>query len=172
MSTSEENAGYIRHGIEEIFNRRNMAIADERFADGIVLHSPSQREPMQGRAILKGFIQKLHTAFPDMHVTVDDLVAAGDRVVTRCTTRGTQDGDYFGTPPTGNSVTVSEVQIYRVVDGQIVELWLVFNVLDVLQQLGVIPPNGLPRPLLELICWGQRRGSRKRRKAGSARNDG
>ena len=172
MSTTEENAGYIRHGIEEIFNRRNMAVADERFAEDIVLHSPAQREPMRGRATLKGFIGKLHTAFPDMRVTLEDLVAAGDRVVTRCTTRGTQDGDYFGTPPTGNPVTMSEVQIYRVVDGRIVELWLFFNVLDVLVQLGVIPPKGLPRPVLELICWGQRRASRKRRRSGSARNDG
>jgi steroid delta-isomerase-like uncharacterized protein len=167
VASAEENAAYIRHGIEEIFNRRNMTIADERFAEDIVLHSPAQDEPLRGRETLKEFIGKLHTAFPDMHVTLEDLVTAGDRVVTRCTTRGTQDGEYFGTPATGNSVIVNEVQIYRVVDGKIVELWLVFNVLGVLQQLGVIPAKGLPRPLLELICWGQRRASRKRRKAGT-----
>jgi steroid delta-isomerase-like uncharacterized protein len=165
VSSAEENAGYIRHGIEEIFNRRNMSVADLRFADDVVLHSPAGREPLRGRETLKGFIGKLHTAFPDLRVSVEDLVAAGDRVVTRCTTRGTQDGDYFGTPPTGNAVTMSEVQIYRIVDGRIVELWLLFDVLGVLQQLGVIPANGLPAPLLSLICWNQRRASRRRRKA-------
>ena len=164
MATADENAGYIRHGIEEIFNRRNMAVADERFAEDIVLHSPAQDEPVRGRQNLKGFIGKLHTAFPDLHVTVEDLVASGDRVVTRCTTRGTQDGDYFGTPPTGHAVTISEVQIYRVVDGTIVELWLLFNVLGVLQQLHIMPAGGLPRPIMELLCWVQRRGTVKKKK--------
>jgi len=168
LATPEENAGYIRHGIEEIFNRRNMAVADQRFADDIVLHSPAQDEPVRGRENLKSFIRQLHTAFPDMHVTVEDLVAAGDRVVTRCTTRGTQDGEYFGTPPTGHAVTVNEVQIYRVVDGRIVELWLVFNVLGVLQQLRLIPPKGLPRPVMEVMCWVQRRATAKKRARATA----
>jgi len=163
LATPEENAGYIRHGIEEIFNRRNFAVADERFADDVVLHSPAQDEPVKGRENLKGFIRKIHTAFSDLHVTVEDLVAAGDRVVTRCTTRGTHDGDYFGTPPTGHPVTVSEVQIYRVVDGRIVELWLVFNVLGVLQQIRLIPAGGLPLALLRVLCWVQRRSTKKRK---------
>lgn len=160
--SAEENAGYIRHGIEEIFNKRNMAVADVRFADDIVLHSPAQAEPMRGRQTLKDFIGKLHSAFPDLRVSIEDLVASGDRVVTRCTTTGTQDGEYFGIPPTGNRVTMTEVQIYRVVNGRIVELWLVFNVLGVLQQLGVIPPRGLPPPIVRLIAWRQRRLSRKK----------
>ena len=159
--SAEVNAGYIRHGIEEIFNKGNLAVADERFADDIVLHSPAQAEPMRGRETLKEFVVKLRRAFPDLRITVEDCVAAGDRVVTRCTTRGTQTGDYFGVPPTNRAVTMSEVQIYRVIDGKIVELWLEFNVLGVLQQLGMIPAGGFPPPLMALLAWRQRRGARK-----------
>lgn len=159
--TPEENASTIREGIEAMFNRGDFAVADVRFADEIVLHSPAQDEPMRGRETLKGFIRTLRAAFPDLQVTVEDTIAQGDRVVTRCTTRGTHRGDYFGTPPTNRRVAISEVQIYRVVDGQIVEMWLVFNVLGVLQQMGMIPAGGFPAPLLALLAWFQRRGARK-----------
>ena len=157
----EENAATIRQGIEEMFNRGDLAIADVRFAEDIILHSPAQDTPMRGRETLKGFIRRLRTAFPDMHVTIEDTIAVGERVVTRCTTRGTHRGDYFGTPPTNRRVAISEVQIYRVVDGQIVEMWLVFNVLGVLQQMGMIPAGGFPAPLLAILAWFQRRGARR-----------
>lgn len=161
MVPAEENAATIRLGIEQMFNQGNLAMAETRFAEDIVLHSPAQDEPMRGRETLKDFIRKLRTAFPDLHMTVEDCIAHGDRVVTRCITRGTQRGDYFGTPPTNRRVAITEVQIYRIEDGQIVEMWLVFNVLGVLQQLGMIPAGGFPAPLLALLAWFQRRGVRK-----------
>lgn len=155
--SAEENAGYIRHGIAEMFNKGNLAVGDVRFADDILLHSPASEQPLRGRETVKGFIRQIRSAFPDLNVTVEDLIASGDRVVTRCTTRGTQRGDYFGTPPTNRRVEISEVQIYRIVDGQIQELWLVFNVLGVLQQLGMIPARGFPKPLLQILASVQRR---------------
>ncbi len=159
--TAEENAAAIREGIEAMFNRGDLALADIRFAEDIVLHSPAQEAPMRGRETLKGFIRALRAAFPDLQVTVEETIAQGDRVVTRCTTRGTHRGDYFGTPPTHRRVAIGEVQIYRVADGRIVEMWLVFNVLGVLQQMGMIPAGGFPKPLLALLAWSQRRGARR-----------
>ncbi len=79
----EANAGYIRHGIEEMFNHGRFAVADERFADGILLHSPASEQPIRGRSEVVGFVRKLRTAFPDLHMEIEDLIADGDRVVTR-----------------------------------------------------------------------------------------
>ena len=82
-------------------------MAETHFAPDIILHSPAQDAPMRGRETMKGFIRKLRIAFPDLQVTVEDTIVEGDRVVTRCTTRGTQRGDYFGTPPTNRQVTIA-----------------------------------------------------------------
>ncbi|CAN5628949.1 ester cyclase [soil metagenome] len=165
--SAADNEAAIRHGIEQIFNLGNLAVLDERCTPDVVVHSPAQAEPMHGRATLEEFVLRLRTAFPDLHVAIDDLVADDRTVVTRCTTRGTQDGDYFGVPPTGSRVRMTEVQIFRIADGRIVELWLVFNVLDVLQQLGVVPAGGLPRPLLLLLARLRRRRNRRRALSGS-----
>jgi steroid delta-isomerase-like uncharacterized protein len=160
---AKANAEYIRHGIEHIFNRGDLTIADERFADDILLHSPASDEPVRGRAAVVDFVVRIRVAFPDLHMTIEDLVAVDDRVVTRCTTTGTHRGDYFGVPPTHQQVKISEVQIFRVVDTRITELWLTFNVLGVLQQIGMIPGGGLPPPVMAVMAAIQRRKARGRR---------
>ena len=158
MDTVEaRNAEYIRHGIEHLFNRGDLTVADERFAADILLHSPASEEPVRGRDAVVDFIVKLRVAFPDLHMVIEDLVAADDRIVTRCTTRGTHLGDYFGVPPTGHQVEITEVQIFRIEDTRIEELWLVFDVLGVLQQLHMIPAGGLPGPAMAGLAWVHRR---------------
>ena len=78
-------------------------------------------------------------AFPDLHLTVEDMIAEGDKVVTRFTSRGTQTGAFMGIPPTGKQVTVSSIVIARIADGKIVEEWGLDDQMGMLQQLGVIP---------------------------------
>jgi steroid delta-isomerase-like uncharacterized protein len=163
MDTVEaQNAEYIRHGVEHLFNRGDLTVADDRFAEDILLHSPATERPVQGRAAVVDFIVKLRVAFPDLHMAVEDLIAASDRIVTRCTTTGTHLGDYFGVPPTGHRVEITEVQIFRIEDTRIHELWLVFDVLGVLQQLHMIPAGGLPPPVMAGLAWLQRRRTRGR----------
>lgn len=152
-----QNIEFIRHGVEHLFNRGDLTVADDRFADGIELHSPASADPVRGRENVVEFIVKLRVAFPDLHVTIEDLIADDDRVVTRCRTTGTQLGDYFGVPPTHRRVVIDEIQIFRIQDTQIQELWLSFNVLGVLQQLGMVPPGGPPAPVMRLLAWVQRR---------------
>jgi len=82
------------------------------------------------------------TAFPDVHFTIEDQIAEGDRVVTRWTARGTHQGPLVGIPPTSKQVTMSGIAIYRLVDGKIVEQWGVNDMLGLLQQLGVVPILG------------------------------
>ena len=93
-----------------------------------------------GAELLKEVFARLLRAFPDLHVTIEDLIAEGDKVVARDTVTGTHQGEYMGLPPTGKSVTYNEIFIVRFADGRIAETWGVVDVLSQMRQLGVIQP--------------------------------
>lgn len=82
------------------------------------------------------------SAFSGTSSTVEDVIAEGDKVVTRITFRGTHTGDMMGIPPTGRSVTVDETIIDQFADGRIVESWRLFDQMAMMQQLGLIPTPG------------------------------
>ena len=88
-------------------------------------------------------------AFPDLHETVEDIFAEGDKVVTRFTMRGTHQGELMGIPPTGKQVTMTGMTIHRIVSGKIVEDWVVADFLGMMQQLGTIPTDR------EDFTWGE-----------------
>lgn len=92
-----------------------------------------------GPQLLKELFGRLYTAFPDLHVTIEDLVAEGDKVVSRNSVTGTHQGDYMGVAPTGRAITYSEVFIARFADGRIAETWGIVDVLSQMRQLGAIP---------------------------------
>ena len=93
-----------------------------------------------GAELLKEVFSRLHRAFPDLHVTVEDLIAEEDKVVGRKSVTETHQGEYMGLPPTGNpSITYSEIFICRFAGGRIAETWGVVDVLSQMEQLGAIP---------------------------------
>jgi steroid delta-isomerase-like uncharacterized protein len=136
MST-EQNKAIARRYYEG--GPQNPAL-EELLAPDYVLHVSMSPEPVRG---IKGFKQ-LHavflTAFPDFHNTVEDLVADGEKVVTRLTIHATHTGPFMNIPPAGKQVTFSAIAICRVASGKIVEEWSQVDMLGMLQQLGVIPP--------------------------------
>jgi len=83
-----------------------------------------------------------HTAFPDFQVTVEDVVAEGDKVARRVTLSGTHKGEYMGIPPTGKQMTMGVITIERIEGGKIAEQWGEADMLGLMQQLGVMPPPG------------------------------
>ncbi len=97
-----------------------------------------------GAQALKEVFGRLHQAFPDLHIAIEDLIAEGDKVVSRNTVTGTHQGEYIGLPPTGKSITYNEIFIFRFDNGRIAETWGVVDVFSQKQQLGAIPgaPNG------------------------------
>jgi steroid delta-isomerase-like uncharacterized protein len=99
---------------------------------GAAGQAPGREGWKQGRAMLAA-------AFPDLASTVEDVVAEGDRVVTRWTVRGTHRGAFMGIPPTGKQATVTGITVWRVAGGAIAESWVAMDRLGLLQQLGVIP---------------------------------
>jgi len=111
---------------------------DEIVEPDVLIRSPL---PVQatGAQALKEVFEMLHRAFPDLHVTVEDMVEEGDKVVGRNTVTGTHQGEYMGLPATGKSITYREIIIFRFVNGRIAETWGVVDVFSQMKQLGLIP---------------------------------
>jgi steroid delta-isomerase-like uncharacterized protein len=111
---------------------------DEVFDPDVRIGTPVPIEATGARA-LKQIWTTLLRAYPDLHVTVEDLFGEEDRLVARNTVTGTHRGEYFGVPPTGKSVTYHEMFIVRFADGRIAETWGVVDLLAQMKQLGAIP---------------------------------
>jgi steroid delta-isomerase-like uncharacterized protein len=136
---SEENKAASRRVAEEIFNGSNLDLADELYAPDYVLHDPSIPEDLHGPEGFKQYAAMQLGAFPDAHVTIEDQVAEGDKVVSRWTARGTHTGDLMGIPPTGNRVEITGMTINRFSGGKIAEDWYQSDDLGMMQQLGMVP---------------------------------
>ena len=136
--STEVNKASMRRFYDEVFNKKNRAAIDEFIAPNHVDHAapPGMPGGLQG---VKQTINMYLTAFPDLHFTVEDLIAEGDKVVTRLTVRGTQQGEFMGIPPTGKHATVKAIDINRIVGGKSIEHWLEMDTLGLMQQLGVVP---------------------------------
>ncbi|MBE7553639.1 MAG: ester cyclase [Anaerolineales bacterium] len=137
MST-ETNKTVLKRFFEELFNRGDLSVADEIVGANYVNHNAVPGET-PGREGLKAFVTYLRTAFPDVHFTVEDQIAEGDKVVTRWSVTGTQQGEFAGIPATGKPINVTAINIHRVSNDQIQEAWLNWDTLGMMQQLGVIP---------------------------------
>jgi steroid delta-isomerase-like uncharacterized protein len=111
---------------------------DEVVEPDVLIRTPLPVEATGAQA-LKEVFARLHRAFPDLHITVEDLIAEGDKVVSRNSVTGTHQGEYMGRPPTGKSITYNEIFIFRFVNGRIAETWGVVDVLSQMRQLGAIP---------------------------------
>jgi steroid delta-isomerase-like uncharacterized protein len=114
-----------------------------RTIDELVEPDARIRTPLRieatGAQALKEVFARLHRTFADLHISVEDVIAEGDRVVTRNRVTGTHHGDYMGHPPTGRSIVYDEIFIFRFVDGRIAETWGVVDVFSQMRQLGLIP---------------------------------
>ena len=139
--STEVNKASMRRFYEEVFNKKNRAAIDEFIDPNQVDHAAPPWTP-GGLEGARHTVTMYLTAFPDLSFTVEDLIAEGDKVVARLTTRGTQQGVFMGIPPTGKHVTVTAIDINRMAGGKCVEHWLEMDTLGLLQQLGVIPAPG------------------------------
>ncbi|HEU5097457.1 MAG TPA: ester cyclase [Roseiflexaceae bacterium] len=137
MST-EENKAIIRRMTEEFYNQGNVESAEHFFADSYVHHDPASPH-VRDRDGLKQMLRAFRAGCPDLHITIDQLLAEGDMVTKRWTFHTTHTGDLSGLPPTGKRITMSGLELFRLEDGKIVECWVGYDNLSLMQQLGVIP---------------------------------
>ena len=134
-TTSGDNETVARRFGEEVWGKGDLQAADDVLAEHFIEHNPAPGQ-RPGREGHKQVLQLWRTAFPDLRLTVDDVFAASDRAALRWTARGTHAAALMGMPPTGREVTLTGIDILRVVDGKIVERWGEFNGIEMLQQLG------------------------------------
>ena len=128
---------------EEVWGEGDLQAADDVLAEDFIEHNPVPGQA-PGREGHKQVLQLWRTAFRDLTLTVDDVFAVGDRAALRWTARGTHAADLMGMPATGREVTLTGIDILRIVDGKIVERWGEFNGIEMLQQLGALggEPSG------------------------------
>ncbi len=134
---SVENKALVRRLFEEIWNKGNLSVADQIFATNYVHHDPSTPDFGRGPESEKKRATLYRTAFPDLQLAIEDLVAEGDRVVTRWTARGTHRGELRGIAPTGKQFTVTGISIARISGGKLVEGWVNWDAQGLMEQLGV-----------------------------------
>ena len=137
--SSEENKALMSRWIEAV-NQRNLAASDELCAPDFVYHDASKT--MRGVEPYKQVLSMYLTAIPDLHLTLEDVIAEGDKAVTRQTYRGTHQGNLMGIPATGKQLTLTGMAITRIASGKVVEQWANNDDLGLLQQLGVVPAMG------------------------------
>jgi steroid delta-isomerase-like uncharacterized protein len=137
----EENKSIVRRVIEAI-DRRNLALLDELIAPDFVYHTDTQQ--IQGLEVMKQVIEEEINGFPDLHVDIEDMIAEGDKVCIRLIETVTHTGEFRGLAPTNKKLTYTAVTFWRIVEGQVVEGWGVYDQMDFFKQLGVIEYKGFP----------------------------
>ena len=139
LMSTEDNKTLVRRFYEE--GVHNTALFDELLAPTYVLHLPGS-PPITGIEQAKQLMAAYTSAFPDLQLTTEDMVAEGNKVAIRNTWRGTHQGAFQGLPPTGKHVTFTGTDVFHVVGGKIVEQWADLDALGLMQQLGGLPAMG------------------------------
>jgi steroid delta-isomerase-like uncharacterized protein len=141
MST-EQNKSIVQRWVEGGWNHGNLALVDELYAADYMLHDPSTPDFPGGQAAFKQFVTTLQTAFPNLQVTVEDMLAEGNKVAWRWTIIGTHTGDLMGIPPTGKPIKITGIVVSHFVNGKWAEDYVNWDTLGMMQQIGVVPAIG------------------------------
>ena len=135
---SEEKKALALRAWEVVFNQRNLDALSEFYAPDALWHQPDQ--DLRGLEEVKRWLARPFMAFPDLHVSVEDVVAEGDKVAIRYTSRGTHQGETGGLgSPTGRQIELEGLAMQRFEGDKIAEFWDRFDTLSLLQQLGLAP---------------------------------
>ena len=136
---SQHDIELTRRFFVEVCNGRQWGVADQLFSADHIYHDPGSPWVQTGPRGMKELIGTYHNAVKDARWDVQAMLTGGDVVVTRWTGSGTHTGELMGIAPTGKPVKVDGIWMHRIADGKIVESWNCWDMLGMLQQLGVIP---------------------------------
>lgn len=137
----EKNKAIVRKMFEAI-NKQSLASLDKLMAPDFVLHIHAQQT--QGWEVNRQVVEDETKAFPDLHVATEDIIAEGDKVCVRLQETATHAGEYRRLAPTGNKLSYTVAAIWRIIEGKIVEGWIIYDQMDFLKQLGAIEYKGSP----------------------------
>jgi len=139
--SAEENRALVQRFYAEVWNKGNLDVVPDLLSSDFVDHAAPPGFP-PGLEGAKQVFMMYRGAFPDFRLSVEDVIAEGDKVVTRWVTQGTHQGELMGIPPTGKRATVTGIDMFRVAGGKIAEHWGEFDMLGLMQQLGIAPGPG------------------------------
>lgn len=139
-TTAKANTELIDRIWEEAVENGEMGVVEEAVTSDYVLHTPAAPEPIQGPDGFKQYKRTLRAAFPDLSVTIEDRVVGEETVVDYYRMRGTHEGEFNGIAPTGTEIEFTGIIIHYLEDGKLAENVAEFNVLDLMEQLGVVEP--------------------------------
>ncbi|MGD2108050.1 MAG: ester cyclase [Phycisphaerae bacterium] len=128
-----ENIELVQRQHTDLWSNGDLTVIDESYATDFLGHFPG--ETVRGPAGIRSSVLAHRTSFPDWTETVEDTIAEGDRIVTRFRSQGTNLGEFSGKPATGRRVEITEVCIFRIVDGWIVEQWVYPDLISMQRQL-------------------------------------
>lgn len=138
-TTSEKaNIATVRKFFEVGPSKGDLAAADALLHPEFSLHTPLPT-PGPGIDAMNNVITTCRAAFHGLQVTIDDIMADGDKVAARFTARGMHRGEFMGLPPTGKAITMTGIEIFRIKEEKIAELWGEANLMGLMQQLGILP---------------------------------
>jgi predicted ester cyclase len=132
--TTQQNKDVVRRFIEEVFVKCNVDAADELATSDFTPHSWPGVDP--GIENLKRGQRRVSAGLADVSMTIEDIIAEGDKVAVRLTAHARQDGEFMGLPPSGREYTISETHVFRVTDGKVAEHWVNADMLGLMRQLG------------------------------------
>lgn len=139
-TTESENKALIRRWFDEVWNKGRHDLIDQfRAPQAVATGLANGSTKVEGPAAFKAFFSRMRTAIPDLHVTIEDILAEEDKIAVRLSVDGTHSGEGFGIPPNGRTIHISGISIVRVSDGKIVEAWNNIDYLSLLTQIGAIP---------------------------------
>jgi steroid delta-isomerase-like uncharacterized protein len=136
---SEGNKNAVRRLFEEVWNKGNLQVTEDLFTPNYVHHDSSTPDVGRGPEGEKKRVTLYRTAFPDLRLTVEDIIAEGETVTARWSGRGTHKGDLNGIAPTGKQFHITGVSIARFTNGKMSEGFVNWDALSLMQQLGVVP---------------------------------
>jgi steroid delta-isomerase-like uncharacterized protein len=125
--------------MDAIWNERKLEVLDEMIASDYVRHDPAFPGEVRGPEGFKQYVLAMCTPFPDARVSIEDVIAEGDRVAIRWIFQGKHSGEFMGIPATGKELTVTGISIIRIRDDKIAEGWDGYDALGMLRQLGAAP---------------------------------
>jgi steroid delta-isomerase-like uncharacterized protein len=142
---SEQNKALVRRALDEVWSKGNVDLIDQLLTpDCTIFSSPGFRRPNEkssGHGSVKQFVTSNRGAFPDLQLTIDDLVAEQDKVVARFTVSGTHKAEFLGHRPTGKRAQVSGISVFYIAGDKIREVWGVIDSAGLMEQLGMFPPT-------------------------------
>ena len=140
--SAEENKAIVRRWVETAWNQGDLRQAESLYASDYVYHDPASPTAVRGIEGVKELVTMYRRALPDIHFTIEDMIAEDDKVVWRWTVRATHRGTLMGIPATGKPATVTGITLSRFAGGKWAEDYNIWDTLGLLQQLGVVPAPG------------------------------